>query len=115
MTQSLSAAVSVPSGTATNLVSITLPTGMWVVVGAINYLGNSNGYRTAQLGTAAASSNMGMVELPAAQSANTRLQITAIASVTAASQTIYLNTQQNSGSAINVNASTTYITAVQIA
>lgn len=116
MTQSLSAAVSVPSGTTTNLVSVELPAGTWIILGSINYQGSSSatGYRIAYLGTGETTSNLGAVELPPVASVNTRLQITAIARYTAQTR-IYLNALQNSGSAITVNANTTYITAVRIA
>lgn len=110
----LSANKSLASSGVANVVSISLPPGTWSIVGAINFQqGSGKGYRIAYLASSATGSDYAGVELPALSAGNTRIQVSDIRQFTSTS-TVYLNAQQNGGSALTINASTTWLKAVRI-
>ena len=116
LTTSLSAAVSVPHSTATDLLSLTLPTGRWLVIGAVNAVGGASGsggtYRRIILGTSAGAANWGYVQAASPTAGNTCIQIVNFAILNSPT-TVHLGYVQGSGGNITVNASTTWLTAIR--
>ena len=112
----LSASVSVPHSTPTDVLTLALPPGKWLVLAAVNAVGGASGtggtYRRVQLGTSAASGNMGYVQAASPTAGNTCLQITNFTTPTSPI-TVHLSYVQGSGGNITVNATTTWITAIR--
>lgn len=95
-------AKSVSSGTNTNLTSISLEAGTWVITGGVRFPNNATGYRRMNISTSNAS-GWADVQLPALNGASTQLAYTVIVSPTATT-TYYLNCYHNAGSALSLVA-----------
>ena len=95
-------AKSVSSGTNTNLTSISLEAGTWVITGGVRFPNNATGYRRMNISTSSAS-GWADVQLPTLSGASTQLSYTVIVSPTATT-TYYLNCYHNAGSALNLVA-----------
>lgn len=107
-----SAAVTVPSGTITNLCSVTLPeAGTYIVIGNVNFGSNATGYRAAAIPTDASSlTNVRgqTIRQNAVDGAVTMMNMCFTFNVSSA-QTRYLNVQHNAGTDLNVSGSLYYI------
>lgn len=111
-------AKSVNSGTNTNLASISLEAGSWVITAGVRFPANANGYRRMNVNKTSAS-GAADVQLPAANGASTQLAYTVIVSITATT-TYYLNCYHNAGTALSLVAGGSenginFIRAVRIA
>lgn len=109
-----SSAVSVPSGTSTgtDITSLTLSPGKWIISGRIGYDGNATGNRWLCISTTSKTSSI-QVSSPACTGGSyTFLSHTLFANITA-STTYYLVGMQNSGSALNART-TSYLSAIKI-
>lgn len=97
-------AVNVANNTTTNVASITLPAGIWIVQFMAIFASNSTGYRQIGLGTNSAETHMNRYcksVVQAASGTDTQISITTV--VTPSSQTTYyLNVVQTSGSTLSV-------------
>lgn len=98
---------SVPSGTTapTNITSITLSKGLWLVIIGASWAGNTSGYRALSLSTSASSMLPSRADGIVQQAVNLSTQgnytqFTKLVNVTANSQTFYINVMQNSGSTL---------------
>lgn len=102
--ESLSSSKSVASGTATNITSINIPAGRWVVVGQVTFSsvsGKGGTYRRAMIGNTSGGSNYANSQVPALESNNTVINIAATVH-TSTAQTLYLGCQQGSGQSATV-------------
>ncbi len=111
--------VSLASATSgiSNIESITLTAGMWVIIGGVKFTANATGYRRICLSSSATGNseinNLAFAHAPAVGSSVTTMPtFTTIAYITAASQTYYLNARQNSGSTLTA---TGYMIAYRLA
>ena len=95
-------AKSVSSGTNTNLTSISLEAGTWVITGGVRFPNNATGYRRMNISTSSAS-GWADVQLPTLNGASTQLSYTVIVSPKATT-TYYLNCYHNAGSALSLVA-----------
>lgn len=116
--QAYAAAKSVPSATNTNLTSLSLEAGTWVVTGGVRFPNNATGYRRMNIATTSENVNAD-VQLPALSGASTQLAYTLIVSPTSTT-TYYLNCYHNAGSALSLVAGggengVNFIRAVRIA
>ena len=97
-------AVNVANNTTTNVASITLPAGIWIVQFMAIFASNSTGYRQIGLGTNSAETHMNRYcksVVQAASGTDTQISITTV--VTPSTQsTYYLNVVQTSGSTLSV-------------
>lgn len=100
--QSYASAKSVSTGTNTNLTSISLEAGTWVLTGGVRFPNNSTGYRRMNIGTSSASS-WADVQLPALSGASTQLAYTVVVSPTS-TKTYYLNCFHNAGTSLSLAA-----------
>lgn len=114
---SLSAQKAISSEVITNITSLELPSGTWVVTGRVRFSANSTGYRRAGFGTTDSEGAI-QVQTPAVTGAVTQLTLTKIIEVSS-NTTYYLNAYQNSGSSLNLaagnNGEINGITAICIA
>lgn len=114
---SLSAQKTISSEVVTNITSLELPSGTWVVTGRVRFSANSTGYRRAGFGTTNSEGAI-QVQTPAVTGAVTQLTLTKIIEVSS-NTTYYLNAYQNSGSSLNLaagnNGEINGITAICIA
>lgn len=106
-----SSEVTVSSGMSlawTNITSVTLTRGLWLLIGNLNFAKNATGIRCGLITTTSSSSSAnltGTVMLPAAGADDvTRIQVVTIVNVTSASQTYYVEAKQNSGGQLKVKA-----------
>lgn len=110
------ATVSVPSATGTEIASVTLEAGTWVISGSARFAGNADGtQRTIDLATASGSVLAGVLaqtgmRTPPPGSSYACLNTAWLRS--GGATTVYLNAYQDSGSAISVLG---YVRAVRIA
>lgn len=116
--QAYAAAKSVSNNANTNLASISLEAGTWVVTGGVRFPANATGYRRMNIGTSSGS-NWADVQLPAANGASTQLSYTVIITTTS-TKTYYLNCYHNAGTTLNLVAGGSenginFIRAVRIA
>lgn len=116
--QAYAAAKSVASGSNTNLTSLSLEAGTWVVTGGVRFPNNATGYRRMNITTSSAAVNAD-VQLPALSGASTQLAYTLIVSLTSTT-TYYLNCYHNAGTALSLVAGggengVNFIRAVRIA
>ena len=95
-------AKSVATATNTNLTSISLEAGTWVVTGGVRFPNNATGLRRMNISTSSAS-EWADVQLPAASGGSTQLAYTVIVSPSATT-TYYLNCYHNAGSALSLIA-----------
>lgn len=100
--QSYASAKSVSTGTNTNLTSISLEAGTWVITGGVRFPNNGTGYRRMNIGTSSASS-WADVQLPALSGASTQLSYTVIVSPTS-TKTYYLNCYHTAGTSLSLAA-----------
>ncbi len=120
--------VTVNTSTATNICSLSIPKGTWIVACGLRYPANTTGYRVGKLSSTSAnvSSTNGDVIMFAQNMGGTvfQMQWTKIVTVTSTSQTWYLEAIQNSGSNLVMPTGSTqtgtnpygsYIHAVRIA
>ena len=91
--------VTVATGTATNICSVTLAAGTWIVKGQLYFSANTSGYRIVSIGTSKQWSTDNTVLVGAAPTQGARLSTTEIFTLTA-STTYYLVAYQNSGSSL---------------
>lgn len=110
-------ASSATSGTGTEIGSVTLETGVWIVYGHLVYASNATGNRWGAIsstsGSVAPSADIpGSFRVRACSSAPTVMNAMTILNVTSESYTVYMNAAQNSGNSLNV---TGCIRAVRIA
>lgn len=109
---SISTFVACSNNTGTNLTSISLVAGKWVVSGAVTFASNATGYRRITLTTTSGASSSGFANATRAVSdAATYMTTTGVFNLTGTTR-VYLAGIQNSGSSINVTAAS--ITAVRI-
>ena len=97
--------VSVASGTTTNMGSITLPAGLWLVTVTARWSANASGYRQCWLSissTGSAKDFGSVVSYPAVNGAITSEQLTCFISISSQT-TYYIVVQQNSSSSITCN------------
>ena len=97
--------INLASGTPKTTVSITLPKGIWLLMGTVQFNSNSSGIRTVYFATSSDSStDMGAVYKdlrPAVNGGQTYCRITAYYTNSSSSTTLYLIASQNSGSTIS--------------
>lgn len=111
-------AKTVNNNTNTNLTSISLEAGTWVITAGVRFPANATGYRRMNISTTSAA-GAADVQLPAVNGASTQLVYTLVVSPTATT-TYYLNCYQNSGSDLSLIAGggengINFIRAVRIA
>ena len=116
--QAYASAKSVATATNTNLTSLSLEAGTWVVTGGVRFPNNSTGYRRMNIATSSGSS-WADVQITPVNGASTQLAYTVIVSPTSTT-TYYLNCWQNSGSSLSLAAGSgengiNFIRAVRIA
>ena len=97
--------VSVASGTTTNMGSITLPAGLWLITVTARWSANASGHRQCWLSTSSTGSAKdfgSVVSYPAVNGAITSEQLTCFISISSQT-TYYIVVQQNSSSSITCN------------
>lgn len=113
----LASAKSLTDNTFTNLISITLTAGTWVILAGARFAGNDTGTRWMNLTTSSGNTSLELTQRAVAN-AVTQMREVLIRKL-ASTTTFYLNVKQNSGGAINALASGeeygNFITAVRIA
>lgn len=102
LTSYLTSAKSVATGTDTNLCSLMLQAGTWLITAGVRFPANATGHRRMNVATTSAS-NAADVQLPAVNGASTQLAYTLVVSPTATT-TYYLNCFQNSGTTLSLIA-----------
>lgn len=112
------AATTVNNNTNTNLTSLSLEAGTWVITAGVRFPSNATGLRRMNVATSSGSANAD-VQLMAVNGGSTQLAYTLIVSPTATT-TYYLNCYQNSGSNLSLSAGggengLNFIRAVRIA
>lgn len=95
-------ATSVATQTNTNLTSISLEAGTWVITGGVRFPNNATGYRRMNIATSSAAS-WADVQLPASSGASTQLAYTVVVNPTS-TKTYYLNCYHNAGTTLNLIA-----------
>ena len=95
----LTAEKSCPTATGTEVCSVTLDTGVWLLIGAVRFPGNATGIRRANFSTTSGSTEVN-VQITAGSSTLIQLRITKLAVVTSNSTTVYLNAYHNAGTAL---------------
>lgn len=116
--QAYATAKTVNNNTNTNLTSISLEAGTWVITAGVRFPSNATGLRRLNVTTSSGSANAD-VQLMAVNGGSTQLAYTLIVSPTATT-TYYLNCYQNSGSNLSLSAGggengLNFIRAVRIA
>lgn len=108
---------SVANNTATELVTMTLDKGTWVIVAGVRWAENTNGYRQLNVYNVSGSAEIHQLISPASGH-YTQMSFTRIWEIPADNTPIYLNGRQTSGGALNALAGGgnwgTYLTAVRI-
>lgn len=108
---------SCPNNTATELVTMTLDKGTWVIVAGVRWATNANGYRQMNVYGVSGSTEIHLLTAPVSGNF-TQMNFSRILEVSADNTPIYLNGRQTSGGALNALAGGsnwgTYITAVRI-
>lgn len=108
---------SVANNTATELVTMTLDKGTWVIVAGVRWAENTNGYRQLNVYNVSGSAEIHQLISPASGH-YTQMNFTRIWEIPADNTPIYLNGRQTSGGALNALAGGgnwgTYLTAVRI-
>lgn len=108
---------SVANNTATELVTMTLDKGTWVIVAGVRWAENTNGYRQLNVYGVSGSTEIHLLTAPT-NGHYTQMNFSRILEVSADNTPIFLNGRQTSGSALNALAGGdnwgTYITAVRI-
>lgn len=94
--------VSCPSGTVTDLTSVDLPKGIYVMSGIVRFASNATGRRKMSFSNAAGTDGSAIdSDIRAAVSGDmTYCRVTTVREVTAANETWYLNATQTSGAAL---------------
>ena len=112
----ITSTTSIASGTATNLSSLKLEAGIWIVKGQIAYNagGTAANYRAGYIGSTSTGAQYARVHSPGAASGNTILNVIAIVSLLTSS-TVYLSTQHGADSTLTFVPSQSEFTAVKIA
>lgn len=100
----LASSKSINNETATQLCSITLEKGVWMVVGYVRFPANSTGVRRANISTTSGASDLHNQQN--AGGSVMQMQVVYSATVTATSQVFYLNAYQSSGTAMTMTAGT---------
>lgn len=95
-------AKSVATGTNTDLCSLSLEAGTWIVTAGVRFPANSTGLRRMNISTASGSANAD-VQMPAASGGSTQMAYTVILSPTSTT-TYYLNCYHNAGTTLNLVA-----------
>lgn len=95
-------AKSVATGTNTNLCSVSLEAGTWIVTAGVRFPANATGLRRMNISTASGSANAD-VQMPAASGGSTQMAYTVILSPTSTT-TYYLNCYHNAGTTLNLVA-----------
>ena len=108
---------SCPNNTATELVTMTLDKGTWVIVAGVRWAENTSGYRQLNVYNVSGSAEIHQLISPASGH-YTQMNFTRIWEIPADNTPIYLNGRQTSGGALNALAGGgnwgTYLTAVRI-
>lgn len=104
--------------TLTNIISVSLEAGTWIVVGQISFPGGSGTTQTTRrisISNTATGSNYGMTSIPVVNNAGVAIQVCATVDLNSTT-TIYLNASQNSGSSMTITSGVLQrITAVRVA
>ena len=110
-------ATSLPNGTNTNLASLTLQKGTWIVVGQAYWEGSSTTTNWACISTSSASLQISNGGYEKAIATQIGMSLSRIITVSSTSQTIYLVGYQNSGLAVSMAGAPgrNNLTAVRIA
>lgn len=95
-------AKSVATGTNTNLCSVSLEAGTWIVTAGVRFPANATGLRRMNIATASGSPNAD-VQVPAVSGGSTQMAYTVILSPTSTT-TYYLNCYHNAGTTLNLVA-----------
>lgn len=105
------ASVSTTNNAYTNICSISLNAGIWIVFGNVRYASNATGRRALTISSTSQGSNEAMfTSTPAINGSYTRLNVSGVV-ISTATTTYYLIGWQNSGAALNAIG---YIRAVRI-
>ena len=99
---SYASAENVATATNTNLTSLSLEAGTWVLTGGVRFPNNGTGYRRMNISTTSAS-QAADVQLPAVNGASTQLAYTVIVSPTSTT-TYYLNCYHDAGTTLSLVA-----------
>lgn len=99
-------ATSLTSATSTDLRSVSLPAGKYLLIGQASFASNATGNRRLTIGVSSATIASGIAWewVPALSGASTRLNLTGYYEFSATT-TVYLVAWQNSGSALNIESS----------
>lgn len=103
--------VSIPSSTATEFSSLTLTTGVWIVVACADWAANGSGYRQIATGTKTNPNRPTATTTAGISSKEAYQQLTMIKPITGASSTIVFYGLQNSGSTLTIYP---YVYAVRV-
>ena len=98
----------VPSGTVTNVQTLELTKGLYLIQISAYWTGNTSGYRQIGLATTTTGQNIDRYSIARVNALNsttatTYQQFTFIFNVSSTSSTYYINVYQNSGSTLNIN------------
>ena len=91
------------TATGTEVCSVTLDTGVWLLIGAVRFSANATGIRRANFSTTSGSTEVN-VQVTAGSNTQIQLRVAKLAIVTTNSTTVYLNAYQNSGSTLTLTA-----------
>ena len=105
MTARLASDMSVSPSTGTAICSISLPKGVWQLIGYVRFPSNASGVRRACIDTTSGANYL-HVQQTATNGGMTQMQVNSIIEVTAATETWYLNVWHNSTSSLTMPAGT---------
>lgn len=109
--------VSLTNNTTTNLCSVSLTPGKWLIIGTCTFVANATGYRGLYLATSATDAGAGrrnQLEVAPVSGNTTHPQIVAIWNLSITT-TVYLNARQTSGSALNATYPAIYACRIGLA
>lgn len=106
-----SSSTSIPSAATTNVTSIYLAAGTYIVTGQVGFASNQTGSRSVYIGTGGTGAQIARNTVPAW---NAIIAVNASTVFTSTGQTIYLNAYQNSGGPLSTQTASTWIKAIRI-
>ena len=112
-----SGTISVASATATNIMSVSLGAGTWVITGTVAYQGGSSAtagsYMHCRIGTTSTGTQIAHAAVGCVKAGNTQVTTVGIKTFSATT-TVYLSAQQGTGNSVNVAKGNTGIKAVRV-
>ena len=104
--------MTLPTGQITNVCSLTIPKGTWIINVGARFSENATGYRSACIANTS-TNNEAQFRVPAVSGALTQLRWSLVRSFSE-NTTVYLNQYQNSGVSLNTGSSGTNLKSTNV-